>query len=470
MIAEKESNQSSWMTNHRQLSLFNPEATTPLSKLPNASFPDSATHLAAVIRQIPGETQSARPGWKWQRIGTGIFFTALGGAAIAFGVNSVLYRWRHLVIDHGILNGRTVSLQAPIDGSLTTFYARPGIAVRQGQALALIQNTLQTDQKETQAVLELDGEVAAYSAQLVAATQSLALLQQQLQELEGQNRAVQSVDTTLQTKQVTERQAAVEAAIAKTKAADMELNRYRSLAAAGVISRQRVDQAELAVAASNAEVKQAQAALAAAQTSLKAASQGISSQTPKINLLEQQRRLQQAIQSQTALISTLTTQLQNRRQQQQQARGRQQGLKELTVSAPFSGVIYRTYQETGEQVNRGQPLVSLLDCQSVWVEAVVTADEAANIDLQQPVLVHLTGFAQPLEGRIDLIQPLGQSQIGNLTPDSSVQAIAPVIPPSLSGQTVKRVTVRVPPPPQHTNPQEFCGVGQTTRLSFRRKG
>ena len=469
MLAEKESNPSSWMTDHRQLPLFSLETTTPLSKPPDAGFPNSVTNIATTTHQSPVEPQSTRPGWKWRRLGTGIFFTVLGGVAIAIGVNSVLYRWRHLVIDHGILNGRTVSLQAPIDGSLTTFYAYPGVAVKQGQALALIQNTLQTEQKETQTLLELDGEIAAYSAQLVAANQSLALLQQQLQELEGQNRAIQSVDTALQAKQVTKYQAAVDAAIAKANAANMELNRYRSLAAEGVISHQRVDQAALAAAASNAEVKQAQADLALAQTSLQAASQGIGSQTSKINLLEQQRRLQQAIQTQTALIGTLETQLHNRRQQQQQAQGHQQGLKQLTVNAPFSGVIYQTYQEVGEQVNRGQPLVSLLDCQSLWVEAVVAADEAASIDLQQPVLVHLAGLAQPLEGQIDLIQPLGQRQIGHLTADSRVQAIAPVIPPSLSGQTVQRVTVRVPPPPQHTNSQKFCGVGQTTRLSFRRK-
>jgi multidrug resistance efflux pump len=141
----------------------------------------------------------------------------------------------------------------------------------------------------------------------------------------------------------------------------------------------------------------------------------------------------------------------------------------VPVSAPFSGVVYRIYREQGEQVNRGQSLLSLLDCQSLWAEAVVSAADAARINVQQPVLAYLTGSVEPIQGEVELVQPLGPEQIVRGAEESQVWAIAPVIPPTLAGQTVQRIKVRIPPPPQYENSQQFCGVGQTIRLSFRKQ-
>jgi len=462
MVTEQEANQPTLASSTEQLQLFNEESAISVLK------PASALAEVKITQKIFPDPQVTRSKSKLNRLGTGAFFLALGGGIITLAVNSFYYRWQHLVIEHGVLNGRSVSLQAPIDGSLTTFYARPGIAVKQGQVLALMQNTLQTEQQDAQTLLQLDGEITAYSAQLETADQALNLLKQQLQELEGQNVAVQEIDTTLQAKLVNERQAAVDAAIAKANVAKVELKRYQSLVAAGVISQQRVDQAELAVAATTAEVNQAQAALDAAKTSLQAFTQGVSNQSQKIDLLEQRTRLQQMIQSQVALINTLKAQLKNRQQQQLQVRGNRQTLKELAINAPFSGMIYRTNQEKGDQVSRGQTLLSLLDCQNLWVEAVISADDAAKVDIQQPVLVHLVGLSEPLKGEVDLLQPFDQSQASNPASNSRLNAIAPLVPAALNGQALKRITVRVPPP-QYGNPQQFCGVGQTTRLSFRKK-
>ncbi|NJR66447.1 MAG: HlyD family secretion protein [Leptolyngbyaceae cyanobacterium CRU_2_3] len=44
-----------------------------------------------------------------------------------------------------------------------------------------------------------------------------------------------------------------------------------------------------------------------------------------------------------------------------------------TLVAPFQGVIYTTDYEQGQTVNRAQPLLTLLDCNEIWVEVVVSA-------------------------------------------------------------------------------------------------
>lgn len=432
---------------------------------PGASISDTNS-----TQDLQNYSSSQKPLWqRLKRLGNGAFFVAIGGVAIALGTNSFLYRWQHLVVEHGVLNSRRIPIQAPVDGSLTSFYANPGITIKQGQTLATVQNTLQSEQEDLQALVQIEGEVTNTLSKLAAARQSFGLLQQQLQQLEGQSVAVRSVDTNLQSKLVAERQAEVDAAIAKANAADAEVRRYLRLADQGVVSQQLVDQTRLTATAAAAEVRQARATLDSAQASLRAAEQGVANQAPAVNLLDQRTRLSQSIQAQSALVSTLETQLATLQQQRQQTKGTRETLQEVPVSAPFSGVVYRTYREQGEQVNRGQSLLSLLDCQSLWAEAVVSAADAARINVQQPVLVYLTGSAEPIQGQIELVQPLNPEQTAGGAEESQVWAIAPAVPPSLLGQAVQRITIRIPPPPQYNNPQQFCGVGQPIRLSFRKQ-
>lgn len=422
------------------------------------------------VRDLHNFSQSQKQGWKrLRRLGTGIFFVVIGGGAIALGANSFLYRWQHLVVEHGVLNGRRIAIQAPADGSLASVYAGPGVLVKQEQILATVQNTLKEEQEDLQALLQIETEITNTLSKLASARQSLGFLQQQLRQLEVQSAAVQSVDLTLQSKLVAERQAAVDAAIARANAAQVEVSRYQRLAEQGVVAQQLVDQSRLTAASTAAEVRQARAALDAAQASFRAAARGVTQQTPTVNLLDQRTRLSQSIQAQAAVVSTLETQLSTLKQQRQQTRGTREVLREIPISAPFSGVVYRIYRERGEQVNRGQSVLSLLDCQSLWVEVVVSAVDAASINVQEPVLVHLAGSTKPIQGQIELVQPLSPAQLASIMEDSQVRAIAPVIPPVLTGQAVQRIEVRIPPPPQHDNPEQFCGVGQTIRLSFRKQ-
>lgn len=411
------------------------------------------------------EPQNKR--YPWKRLLIGSVFLALGGAAVVGGGTSIQYRLTHFVVDNGVINGRIVRLQTPIEGVVKALYARPGVLVQPGQVLARLERSAQ----EEQSLLQLTGEVQANQTQYTAANQSLELLNNQLKSLENQDQAVQTVDVALNTKTVDERQATLTAAIAKSKSLRSKLDSYQQLLAEGAVNRQKVDDLRFDWQAAEAEVKQAQATLEAAQTALTAAKQGVTNQTPDVNLLDQQTRLKQAIQTQTSLANTLKVQIENNQQKLQQAQAPYSDRQDLTVLAPLMGVVYSTEREQGEQMLRAQPLISLLDCNTLWVEAVVNTNEVANLDLTQPVTVQLAGYGQPIAGTVDLVQPLNSlpsAQAGsNLT---QVQAIAPPISPNLLGQPLTRITIKIPPPPQYTQSQQFCGVGQMTRLSFKKHG
>ncbi|MEH2359107.1 HlyD family secretion protein [Nostoc sp.] len=443
---------------------------------------------------------------KSNRFLLGTMFVALGATATVLGAASIKYRLSNIVVDNVAINGRIVRLTAPTNGSIQAFYAKPGVAVKSGQVLARIhtQPTLQEQNQEQQLRLQLEksqderirwqlehsqllGEVQSDTNQLVAARQSLDLFKNQLQTLENQYTALQGVDIKLANETVNQQQAAVEAAVAKATSAEVDYQRYQELLAEGAISRQLVEKLHFSWKSADAEVKQTQATLRSAKAALNASQKGVafSSQDNVRDSLSQQRtKLLQAIQQQQAIASTLEVKIVSGKQQLKRSVDLSQNRPTLAsldkkipstpqlqaITAPFAGVIYSTEREQGEQVNQAQPVLTLLDCNDLWLETVVWADDASRIDTQKPVKVKFAGSAQTVSGEVDVIQPISSIQgIEERSKLMQVQALLPTISPNLVGKPLARVTVKMPPPSAHTQSQRFCGLGQAASLTFSKK-
>jgi membrane fusion protein, multidrug efflux system len=393
---------------------------------------------------------------RYQRFLLLIALVSVGAAAIAFGLTSITYRLTHLTIDNGIINGRTVRLQSPIDGTIKAFYAQPGVAVKSGQVLVRIAPTPQ----EERTITQLQGEMSAAAIQLVASQQSLALLQQQLRDLETRDKTIQSTNVELAGNDVRRYQAAVDEAGAQANFAYLDYQRYRQLMSEGAVSQQKVDQTKAAWIAAKAEAKQAKAILDSAKASHTVLEEG----TPlkaQDSLLNQRVSLAQAIQVQAALIKTLEVQLASRKQFLAQTQAAYTSRKDIAVKAPFTGVIHRTEREQGEQVNRPSNLLTMLDCNDLWVETLVSVDQANRIDRQQSVRVQLAGNPTTLIGDVDLVESVSNIE----TIRQQLQAITPTPPSNLVGQPLVRVTVKIPPS-QQPQAHQFCGAGKSATLTF----
>jgi len=436
-----------------------------------------------------------------QRMGLGTVFLALAGAVVVAGGLSIKYRLTHLVVDNGLVNGRLTRLQAPIGGSIKAFYARPGVLVKTGQVLARI-DIQRTPQEEAQVRLQLErsqgeqirsqlegsqlmGEVQSNTTKLATARQHLDFLHKQLQNVENQYDALRQVDVQVASEAVNQQKAVVEAVVAKAAASRLSYERNQNLR----LSIHEAEKLRFAWESAEAEVRQARAALSSAQASFDAANKGVAlsnRNTIETTLSDQRMKLLEAIQAQVALVSDLEDQVASSNGQQfKQAQSlyknrlslisknidaeRAQQVRE--VLAPFTGVVYSTKRDQGEQVTQSEPILSLLDCNTLWIETVVRTDEASRIDIQKPVRVELTGSSEIVTGEIDLIQPL--SSIQGIDEQQSklmqVQAFPPAIPSTFGGQPMTRVTIRIPPPPAHTQSQRFCGLGQSARLTFSKK-
>jgi multidrug resistance efflux pump len=231
--------------------------------------------------------------------------------------------------------------------------------------------------------------------------------------------------------------------------------------AEGAISRQKVEQLEFVWKSAEAEVKQAQAELSAAQASLNALQDGVAL-TPGATLADQRMNLMRSIQEQATQIATLKTELTSSQAQLKKAQAEYSDRRDIEITAPFAGVVYSTEQDQGEQVNRPDTLITLLDCNDLWVETLVSAQQANQIDSRKPVRVQLAGAEDTFVGEVEVIEAVNRTE---LTKDQA-QALIPAVASNLIGQPLAKVTVRIPPPPQQSQANQFCGVGQSARLTF----
>ena len=445
-------------------------------------------------------TKKSKEKTSWQPLFKGILFVSAGLAVAFLGINSIRYRLTNLVVDHGQLNGRITKIQSPVFGLIQAFYAQPGVWVKSQQVLAHIHTEPSAEEKQSLLKLferkshselaqaHLQGNVEIHETQLTAAKEYLWGLQRQLQEIDERDQLVVRLDAELNLEEIHKQQAVVEEAEVKAKAHYIQYENHRRLLTEGAVSQGETEQLKLAWQAAEAEVKQAKSVLAGTTKALNASKDGyLRTNRNKImggSLNDQHNNLLREIQKQREKIKTIEAELfqlqKELNQTQVSSRNRSDIVKSIErllnhpqareIKAPFSGVIYQTNQEQGEQIEESTPLLSLLDCNDLWVEAIVSASQASLIASEEVVEVKLVGHSQALAGQIDLIQPIsgfqGGKELSNL---SQVQALVPIIPSQLVNESLARVTVKIPPPPEYAKSHQFCGVGQSARLNFRKK-
>lgn len=405
----------------------------------------------------------------WQRVGWAATVVGLGCSAIAIGGSSLLYRTAHLIVDDATINSRVVRLGSPIDGQVAEFFARPGISVKAGQVLARIDRS----HDDARVLVQMEETVRAKVSQLEAAKQLLALLEGNLEDLTNATEAVWSVDTDLAERELNQRRADVEAAIARANAARLEYERHRFLLQEGAIAAVIVDRLKADWDVARARVEQAREALRLAETSLQATRERIvmdRTSTWGNQRVEAIASLQQQIQSQRATIGVLETELKSARRELENAQSLYSERQDLEITAPIDGIVYQTDREQNELVGRSESVLALLDCNDLWVEAVIPSEWINQIDGQKTVAVELQTHAEVVQGEVSLMQPINSSAVGNLTQQGQqVQALQPRIPPQWADRSLTRLVIDIPPPPNHDQGQQFCGVGQSARLTFTKR-
>ncbi|MBE9114172.1 HlyD family efflux transporter periplasmic adaptor subunit [Nodosilinea sp. LEGE 07298] len=399
----------------------------------------------------------------WRRLFIGGLCLSLGTVAVGVGAASITYRLTHLTLSGGMVNGRTVRLQAPVDGTLENFYARPGAKVSAGQVLAQLE-PLMAEEQLASTPAQLGQALDVSLAQLSSAQATLAMLRQQLQDLNRQDQVLHATGRQLLSQQVSYHQAAQEAAIAQEREARDKYERYRSLLDKGAVSAQQVNELEAVWRSAQAAVQQAISESETAAINASAHRQGATAVSSTDNLQARQQNLMRAIQDQTAKIRTLTVQIQQQRQQQQVAeeRSTERSAEFVSIEAPFDGIVYNTFHDAGEQVNRPAELISLLDCSDMWIETLAVTEQAYRIDTESPVRVKLDGQSNTINGKVVFIEAVRNVDLARVRSE----ALLPALSSDLIGQPLARIRVRIPAELMQRENRQFCGLGQSAQLTF----
>ena len=188
-------------------------------------------------------------------------------------------------------------------------------------------------------------------------------------------------------------EALVEQAQANALKAHADLDRVRPLALQEIVSKQQLDAVEATARAADAALAAAQAALLAADARVGAA---------------------RAARDQAALNLSYTR-----------------------VIAPSSGVVSKKTVELGQLVQAGQPLMSVVPLEDVWVTANLKETEVADVQPGEPVDFTVDAYpGRHFTGHVQSLSPATGARFSLLPPDNATGNFTKV---------VQRVPVRVRP-------------------------
>jgi membrane fusion protein (multidrug efflux system) len=177
--------------------------------------------------------------------------------------------------------------------------------------------------------------------------------------------------------------AAVAQAEANVQRADSDRARYRTLAERSIVSRQQLDAAEATATANHAQLDAAREQVSASIAAVRGADAKVASA--------------KASRDQAALM-----------------------LSYATVTAPVSGTVSRKSVEVGQLVQAGQPLLTVVPLEDVWVVANLKETEIKDVTPGDPVEIGVDSYpGRKFHGTVDSLSPATGATFSLLPPDNS---------------------------------------------------
>ncbi len=297
-----------------------------------------------------------------------IALVVLAGAALL--VRQWVWARTHIGDDNAQVEGRIIPVLSRVSGYVAAVEVDDNHEVRSGQVLARIdERDLEARLAQTEADLASaiavgggSGETGQASAQLEAA------------------------------------RAAVEQARANAHRAASDLERYRSLAERGIISRLQLDAAEAAATSSQAQLQATMQQVLAASAGLRGAESRVTAA--------------KAARDQAALV-----------------------LSYALITAPEGGVVTRKSVEVGQYVQAGQPLMSVVPLHDVWVVANLKETTVRNVLPGDKVEITVDSYpGTRYRGHVENLSPATGAKFSLLPPDNATGNFTKV---------VQRIPVRV---------------------------
>jgi membrane fusion protein (multidrug efflux system) len=249
--------------------------------------------------------------------------------------------------------------------------------------------------------------------------------------IESSQRGVEAATARLATAQARQREA--EANSAKTS---KDVERFKGLLAKDEISQQQYDAAVAAADAGHAaadsarsQVQEAQAGISMAQSQL---TQSRAGHTQAAAQLESAQTAPEQIAAQRARASSADAKVLQQRAAVQQA---ELNLQYATVKAQLKGIVSKKSVEPGQIVQPGQPLMTLIPLEEVWVTANFKETQLQDVHPGQQAIVEVDAYGgREFKGHVESLAAATGSRFSLLPPENATGNFVKV---------VQRVPVRI---------------------------
>jgi HlyD family secretion protein len=275
---------------------------------------------------------------------------------------AALYAYRRIgsgpLVLTGIVTTNDVIVSAQIGGRIGELHAVEGDQVKKDQLVAVI------------APEELKADTAYFA-------QNVEGLSSQVRESEAALRYQERL-TTDQIRQaestLASTEAQVEAASADVEAARLTNSRTQNLAQQGVVSPQEMDQARIALTAAQAKLDALKKQVEAQRAAVALARSNAEQVLVRRSQVQTQEHLQAAASAQRAKADVR--------------------LRYTEIHAPIDGVVDVRAARVGEVVNPGQPIVTLINPDDLWVRADVEESYIDRVRIGDTLTVWLPSGAE----------------------------------------------------------------------------
>ena len=300
----------------------------------------------------------------------------------------------------GTVDGNEVVVGSKITGRIVTLAVDDGQRVQAGDLIAVLdQDELRADQGAAShaiAQARASAQQSAAQTELLQGTlptkvqQAGAQVEQTQAQLQ-QNQA-QIAQAQAQLQQAQAQVAQTQAAVAK---AQDNFNRIRPLVEKDinppqdlVTARTDLDSAKANELAAQANVEAARKAVASAQAGAEATQRAIAASRAALSDAENEERQITVQQRQTEAMRAAAAQA------EANAAAADARFNQTRIYAPASGIVTLRAARQGEVVNPGNPIVTLFDLSSTWVNADVEETYADLIKMGQNLTVRLPSGAE----------------------------------------------------------------------------
>ena len=303
---------------------------------------------------------------------------------LALGARAVWFAIAHVSTDDAQVDGHITPISPRIGGFVVSIRVNENQPVKAGDTLVVL------DDHDLRARL---AQADADLAQAIATAGSRGRVGQAVAQLDQAKAAAAAAAAT-----VLQRQADAEKAT-------NDLERARALSARNIVSRQALDAAE-------ATARSTAAQLTAAQRSAAAADEPVTASSAALTGSEARVAAARAVRDVAALQLSYTV-----------------------VTAPVSGVVSKKAVELGQLVQAGQPLMSVVPLDDVWVVANFKETQVEDVVPGAPAVIKADAYpGRTFTGSVESLSPATGAKFSLLPPDNATGNFTKV---------VQRIPVRI---------------------------